>query len=160
MSDSTEKGPPDPQERMKRLLGLLQSQPAAPGEAEAIPPGRARTLLLNTTADRFAGWLATTTRKAARRKFVVGTGYFNLQEARRARGKEQDESENTVLTLDGLLHEPGGSTLLQYKMILFTVFPVAAGIAVQARCNHAAVAEYYEELLSEINEHFPAEPGS
>ena len=160
MSNDTEKSPPDPQERMKRLLGLLQNQPTGTTEDHAPPPGGSRTLLLNTTAENFSAWLTNRTRKASRRRFVTGNGYFNLQEARKARGKGQADSENTVLTVDGLLHEPGGSTLLQYKMLLFTVFSVAEGIAVQAKCNHPSVANYYEELLAEIDEHFAGESAS
>jgi hypothetical protein len=143
--------------RIKHLIDRLEAsypeQSAQPSQIEATP-----TFLLDTTPDEFTAWLRQKSRSVRKRRFPMAGGYLLLQEARRPKKQEGDTGDLIVLMIDGLLYE-GGATFLQYKQILFTIFPLAeGGIAVQAKCNQPAVALYYAELLADLTKHYAPSP--
>jgi len=110
-----------------------------------------RTVLLQISVEKLIPWLQQKSRLARKRKFPLGGGYLTMQDARLVKNPAGEAGDAIVLTMDGLLHD-GGATFLQYKQILFTIFPLAAGgIALQVKCNQPAVAPYYNQLLSELS---------
>jgi hypothetical protein len=126
-----------------------------PTPADPLDINHPTTFLLNTTVARFVRWLQSVTREAERRKFPSGKGYFTVQRAREQDHTGQIATDVPVITIDGLFHEESGGVFLYQRMIYFSVTPLADGrIAAQATCQQPELADYYHQLLKQVEQHW------
>ncbi len=113
------------------------------------------TYILSTDTPHFLRWLKSTTRGAERHKFHTPKGYFTLQQAREQDHTGQTATDVPILTIDGLFHEPSGGVFLYPRVIFFSVTTLADGrIAVQANCEQEGLADYYNNLLEQLAQHW------
>ena len=131
-------------ERSKRLAELF------PDDPQGVSSEATTTHIVSTTAARFSRWLRGKTSRVAWRKFTTDRGYFTIDRV----WVGDSQKDTTVLRVNGMFwfsEKEGGGAIIQDDLMSFTLYHLAGGrIAVQARCNQPAVADYYRQLLADI----------
>ena len=138
-------------ENQARLLRLLRESAREEIRQNPLSIDVPRTTITSITLSQFLQNVKKYTRGIHLRRFRTEGGYFTLQPPRLEEPDDDEPNSARVVSIDGLLHEKRGGTLLRTRLISFTVTSLADGrILIKVACLHSAIAEYYHTLLKRV----------